>query len=173
MGIKLEIIINFNNGTQTITYNWVKAENYYKTVLGDIVTIFVNGEIVYNLSTGLDTFLSFTPPANKKVGIKETQNTTKAPIFTYCKVNKDAIEALALRALYGHEKYNKNGADEDWKNFTRVPNGDFEYSNAMFRHALGIGEDSELEHLVSSAWNAVARLQIYLMDRNDNKNSSR
>lgn len=164
----MEIIINFKDGTQAITDKWVKAENYYKAVIEDIATIFVKDEIVYNWSTGLDTFLSFTPPAMKKVGIKETQTTKKAPIFTYCKVNKDAIEALAFRALYGHEKYNKNGADEDWKNFTRVPNADFEYSNSMFRHALGIGEDSEFEHLVSSAWNAVARLQIYLMNRDEN-----
>lgn len=169
----MEIIINFKDGTQAITDNWTKAENYYKSVLSNITTIFINDELVYNWSTGLDSFLSFTPIAFvKKAGIKDTQNTTKAPIFTYCKVNKDAIEALALRALYGHERYNKDGADHDWKNFTRVPNGDFEYSNAMFRHALGVGEDSEFEHIVSVAWNAVARLQIYLMDKDENNKNS-
>lgn len=93
-------------------------------------------------------------------GIKESQGVNKAPIFTYCKVNSLAIEALALRAAYGHEKY-KEG-DEDWQNFTRVQDGDFEYSNAMFRHALGIGEDSEEEHLIAAAWNSVARLEIFL-----------
>lgn len=97
------------------------------------------------------------------VGIKESQSTEKAPIFTYCKVNKNALEALSLRALYGHKKYNINGADEDWQNFTRVPNAEEEYSNAQFRHALEIGgEETEREHLVSAAWNAVAKLQIYL-----------
>ena len=101
-------------------------------------------------------------------GIKESQIVEKAPVFTYCKVNKNALEALALRALYGHERYNIDGADEDWQNFTRVPNGDFEYSNAMFRHALEIGgEEGEKEHLVASAWNAISRLEIYL--RNNSK----
>lgn len=96
-------------------------------------------------------------------GIKESQSTEKAPIFTYCKVNKNALEALSLRALYGHKKYNINGADEDWQNFTRVPNAEEEYSNAQFRHALEIGgEETEKEHLVSAAWNAVAKLEIYL-----------
>lgn len=97
------------------------------------------------------------------LGKKESQVVEKAPIFTYCKVNKNALEALSLRALYGHKKYNENGADADWQNFTRVPNGDFEYANASFRHALGIGEEeTEEEHLISSAWNAVARLEIFL-----------
>jgi hypothetical protein len=95
------------------------------------------------------------------IGKKETQTVEKAPIFTYCKVNKNALEALALRALYGHKKYNIDGADEDWQNFTRVPNGDEEYANANFRHALNIGEETEEEHLISSAWNAVARLEVY------------
>jgi hypothetical protein len=101
------------------------------------------------------------------IGKKETQTVEKAPIFTYCKVNKNALEALALRALYGHKKYNIDGADEDWQNFTRVPNGDEEYANANFRHALNIGEETEEEHLISSAWNAVARLEIYLRNNNE------
>ena len=163
----MEIIINFKDGTQAITDNWSKAENYYRSVLKDITTIFINDELVYNWSTGQDSFLTFTPPVFKK-GIKESQTKPKAPLFTYCSVNKDALEALSLRALYGHIKYNTDGSDSDWKNFTRVENADFEYSNSMFRHALGIGEDSEYDHLVSTAWNAIARLQIYLMNRDEN-----
>ena len=97
-------------------------------------------------------------------GVKESQTIDKAPIFTYCKVNKNALEALALRALYGHNRYKKY--DEDWQNFSRTPNGDFEYSNAQFRHALEIGgEETEEEHLVASAWNAVARLEIFLRNK--------
>jgi hypothetical protein len=96
-------------------------------------------------------------------GIKESQSVDKAPIFTYCKVNKNALEALAFRALYGHKKYNKNGEDEDWQNFTRVPNAEEEYANAEFRHALEIGgEETTEEHLIASAWNAVSRLEIFL-----------
>lgn len=97
-------------------------------------------------------------------GMKENQQKPKAPVFTYCKVNKNALEMLAFRALYGHDKYLE--FDVDWENFTRVPNGDFEYANAEFRHALEIGEEeTEEEHLVAAAWNAVARLEIYLRNK--------
>lgn len=96
------------------------------------------------------------------LGKKESQTVKKAPIFTYCKVNKNAIEALSLRALYGHEKYEEG---DDWENFSRVPNGDFEYSNAEFRHALDIGEEDEETHLIASAWNSVARLELYLRNK--------
>lgn len=93
-------------------------------------------------------------------GIKESQTVKKAPVFTYCKQMKNAVEALALRSLYGHERYEKG---DDWENFARVPNGEFEYSNSMFRHALEIGGDEdEKEHLIATAWNAVAKLEIYL-----------
>ena len=92
-------------------------------------------------------------------GIKESQSTEKAPIFTYCKQMKNAIEALSLRSLYGHNKYEKG---DDWENFARVENGEFEYSNAAFRHALGIGEEDERNHLIAEAWNSVAKLELFL-----------
>ncbi len=96
-------------------------------------------------------------------GVKESQSVDKVPIFTYCKVNKNALEALAFRALYGHKKYKET--DQDWQNFTRVPNALEEYANASFRHALGIGEEDEETHLVAEAWNAVAKLEVFLRDK--------
>lgn len=110
-------------------------------------------------TTGHSTRLKANTPME---GIKETQSVKKAPVFTYCKVNKNALEALSLRALHGHNIYEKG---DDWENFTRVPNGDFEYSNSQFRHALDIGEDTEEEHLIASAWNAVARLEVYFRNK--------
>ena len=104
-------------------------------------------------------------------GIKESQSVKKAPIFTYCKVNSLALEALAFRALYGHEKYKET--DQDWQNFTRVPNAEQEYGEALFRHALNIGEDSEEEHYIASAWNAVARLEVFLRNKNKNLHNSK
>ena len=93
-------------------------------------------------------------------GIKETQTIEKAPIYTFCKQMKNAVEALALRSLYGHKKYEKG---DDWENFSRVPNAEFEYKNSQFRHALNIGEDEdEIEHLIASAWNSIATLEIKL-----------
>jgi hypothetical protein len=108
----------------------------------------------------LDTFKRGT---DKIEGVKESQSVKKAPIFTYCKQMKNAIEQLAFRSEYGHNKYLE--FDADWQNFSRVKNGDEEYGNAQFRHALGIGEDTELEHYVASAWDAVARLEIYLRNK--------
>lgn len=101
-------------------------------------------------------------PKKENTGKKESQTVEKAPVFTYCKQMKNAIEALSLRSLYGHNKYEKG---DDWENFSRVENADFEYSNAALRHALGIGEDSDEDHLVASAWNAIARLEIYLRNK--------
>ena len=101
-------------------------------------------------------------------GLKESQNVEKAPIFTYCSVNRNAIEALSLRALYGHKKYAE--VDKDWQNFTRVPNADEEYANSLFRHTLGIGlDDTDEEHLIAAAWNAIARLEIYFRKKLQNQ----
>lgn len=97
----------------------------------------------------------------KNRGIKESKTVEKAPVFTYCKQMKNAIEALALRSLYGHKKYE---VGDDWENFSRVENGDFEYSNAQFRHALGIGEEDEKNHRIAEAWNAVTKLEIFLRE---------
>jgi len=98
--------------------------------------------------------------SRENVGKKESQIVKKAPIFTFCKQMKNAIEEMAFRTEYGHNKYIE--FDSDYNNFARVDNGDEEYGNAQFRHALEIGNDSELEHYVASAWDAVARLEIYL-----------
>jgi hypothetical protein len=96
-------------------------------------------------------------------GVKESQSIDKAPVFTYCKVNKNALEALSLRALYGHKKYIET--DQDWQNFTRVPNALEEYGNAAFRHALNIGEEDEETHLIAEAWNSVAKLEVFLRNK--------
>ena len=123
----------------------------------------ISAEKAKKEETPLGSFSKRGRKIDYSVGKKESQTVEKAPIFTYCKVNKNALEALALRALHGHKKYE---IGDDWENFTRVPNGDFEYSNSQFRHALEIGEDTEEEHLVSAAWNAVSRLEIYLRNKN-------
>lgn len=107
-----------------------------------------------------------SPARDTMIGKKDSKTEKKPNIFTYCKVNKEAITALAERMQMGHEKYEEG---LDYENFKRVEDADFEYSNAMFRHALEIGEDSKLEHYVAQAWNAVSRLQIYLEQNETNK----
>ncbi len=166
----MEIIINFSNGCQVLTSNWQTVEDYYTITKESLDSIFIDDKCVYDFKNRLDCLLEHEPTVHKVTsGVKESQSVTKAPVFTYCKVNNLAIEALALRALYGHNKYGAETVDKDWRNFTRVPNADFEYSNSMFRHALGLGEDSERDHLIATAWNAVSRLQIYL-ENEDTKN---
>lgn len=171
--IKDDVVTNINRGEQDLI-QWLDSIVKEKDKTEKLVFTALEKELTSekqqgHLSTrhkkpGSMTFLDEVVGEQIKTeGIKNSQKEVKAPIFTYCKVNKNALEALALRALYGHQKYNKDGADEDWQNFTRVSNGDFEYSNAQFRHALEIGgEETEEEHLISSAWNAISRLQIYL-----------
>lgn len=97
----------------------------------------------------------------------EKHSKDKAPIYTFCLQFKNAIEQLALRSKYGHEKYLEQ--DKDWLNFTRMEDPDYEYGNAQFRHALGIGDDEdELQHKVAEAWNSIAKLEMFLQNNLDN-----
>lgn len=117
------------------------------------------GNKIYN------SIMSDEVNVQSKEGKKESQTIKKAPVYTYCRQFKNAIEALSFRSLYGHEKYEKG---DDWENFSRVKDADFEYSNAMFRHALDIGEEETEQHYIAAAWDAIARLEIYLRN-NKNK----
>jgi hypothetical protein len=85
------------------------------------------------------------------------------PLFTVTAVQfPRAFKAIAKRSQLGHEKY--KDTDLDWLNFSRVPNAFLEYSNAMFRHAMNEGEDSEEQHVIATAWNAIARAEVYLKE---------
>ena len=164
--LKDDVITSSNRGEK-------ETVDYINKIYSDLNTITKN-------PLELDTHsLPFFPKRgkmikyeSKKEGVKESQSVSKAPIFTYCKVNSLALEALAFRALYGHEKYKET--DQDWQNFTRVPNAEQEYGEALFRHALNIGEDeTEEQHLIASAWNAVARLEIFLRNKKKNLHNSK
>lgn len=97
-------------------------------------------------------------------GVKEQG---KLPIYTVLsKQFPNALKAIVERSLIGHEKYKKH--DEDFQNFLRVPNAVEEYSNAMIRHSLCVGEDTELDHYIATAWNSIARLECYLQSKNSN-----
>ena len=136
-----------------------------KGLLNDYVTKIIGNNPPFRTVEGTERQGEFATMEEifSKAGKKESQTVKKAPIFTFCKQMKNAVEKLALRSLYGHEKYEKG---DDWSNFARVPNADFEYSNSQFRHALEIGgEETEEEHLTASAWNAISRLEIYLRNK--------
>ena len=126
MGLDLEIIINFKDGTQAITDNWIKAENYYKAVLSNITTIFINDELVYNWSTELDSFLSFTPIAfvKKEIAYKETEGKLNYEI------DFDFLTQVAERMSSNKGKYKPY----NWKNLDNVE----ELKQSLFRHTLEV-----------------------------------
>lgn len=75
-----------------------------------------------------------------------------------------AIETVAAVSTFGANKY-------AWKGWERVDDGFNRYSDAMVRHQLGEGKgevldpDSGLLHAGHIAWNALARLELLLRER--------
>ena len=55
-------------------------------------------------------------------------------------------------------------SDSGWE---QVPNGVERYTDAMLRHALGVG-DEIVSHEAQTAWNALARLELLLRQREVN-----
>lgn len=74
-----------------------------------------------------------------------------------------ALLAVAEVGTHGAHKYTRDG----WR---QVEEGQYRYTNAMFRHLLeeGVGEthdeDSGLLHAAHTAWNALARLELLLRE---------
>lgn len=75
-----------------------------------------------------------------------------------------ALWAVSAVATFGAAKYTPNG-------WVSVPNGETRYANAGYRHVLkrAMGEqvdpDSELDHLAHEAWNALAKLELALLNK--------
>lgn len=75
-----------------------------------------------------------------------------------------ALQEVGLVGTFGANKYTANG----WQT---VPNGIERYTDAMYRHLLKeaagerIDPDSEMLHAAQVAWNALARLNLILQER--------
>lgn len=75
-----------------------------------------------------------------------------------------ALWALAEVGTFGANKYSKDG-------WIAVPNGQERYADAGYRHILkrAMGErvdpDSEKLHLAHEAWNALAKLELFLREQ--------
>ena len=75
-----------------------------------------------------------------------------------------AIWAVSEIATFGAIKYTEGG-------WVEVPEGEKRYANAQYRHILkkAMGEsvdpDSEKLHLAHEAWNALAKLDLYLRNQ--------
>lgn len=96
-------------------------------------------------------------------GVKHDQD--KLPLFTIIfKQFPLAIQAVAKRALAGHNKYIET--DADWQNFARAGEQDPDrYKNAGLRHLLEEGEDTEkgmegTTHEAAVVWNFLADLEL-------------
>jgi hypothetical protein len=77
-----------------------------------------------------------------------------------------SLQEVGKVGTFGANKYTDNG----WR---EVPNGQARYTDAMFRHLLkeAAGEvndpDSKLKHAAHAAWNALARLELALIEESD------
>lgn len=74
-----------------------------------------------------------------------------------------ALQEVGKVGTFGANKYTDNG-------WVTVPNGQARYTDAMFRHLLKEAEgeandpDSKLKHAAHAAWNALARLELVLIE---------
>lgn len=81
-----------------------------------------------------------------------------------------AIWAVSEVATFGAAKYTPGG-------WVEVPQGQERYADAGYRHVLkrAMGEridpDSEKLHLAHEAWNALAKLDLYLREQEKANNS--
>ncbi len=81
-----------------------------------------------------------------------------------------AISAVADISSFGASKY-------AWKGWEGVDDGYNRYSNAMYRHELykategRYDKDSGLLHDAHFAWGALARLELYLREKEKNEQS--
>jgi hypothetical protein len=96
-------------------------------------------------------------------GVKGDQG--KPPIFRGVFVQfPRAIESIAILSRFGANKYS-------WENWKHVDQGIDRYSDAMLRHLVAetkgeiLDPESGLPHAWSTAWNALARLE--LIERNN------
>ena len=79
-----------------------------------------------------------------------------------------ALEEVSKVGTFGAKKYTDNG-------WVEVPNGEQRYTDALFRHILqeargeDIDSESSLPHAAHAAWNALARLDLMLRDKEGDK----
>lgn len=97
----------------------------------------------------------------------------KAPVYNgFFRYFPRAIKRVALVSLYGTQKYSLQYEDVNW---ARVTDGFNRYSDADARHIIDefidgpIDPESELEHAAQHAWNAMARLELMLREKEAKK----
>lgn len=81
-----------------------------------------------------------------------------------------ALKEVAAVGTFGAAKYSRGG----WQS---VPDGGTRYTSALLRHLLAedrelLDEDSGLLHASAVAWNALARLELLLREREDDPHNT-
>jgi hypothetical protein len=96
----------------------------------------------------------------------------KSPIVSgFMKYFPRAIRAVANVSLHGMEKYT-------WKGWIKVPDGIKRYDDAEGRHIVDeeidgpIDPKSRLLHAAHRAWNAMARLELLLIQEEEEKSNA-
>lgn len=114
------------------------------------------------MSTSTTEFTNDAPEKQASGAIKYDGG--KSPVFRGAiDYFPRAISAVAGISAFGASKY-------AWKGWEGVDDGYNRYSDAMVRHLIYEGEgevldpDSGLLHAAHTAWNALARLELYLRD---------
>ena len=115
----------------------------------------------------------FTNDPQEKIGAGAIKyDGGKAPVFRGAvSYFPRAIEAVAAVSQFGATKY-------AWKGWEGVDDGFNRYSDAMVRHLTyeGKGEtldpDSGLLHAAHAAWNALARLELLIRERETSANKN-
>ena len=95
----------------------------------------------------------------------------KSLCYLFCYLNDKDIwskgyKSIAKCSVLGHEKYKEH--DEDWQNFSRVPDAYDHYLNAAVRHLLEgdkINEEDstdaiKVNHLEQALWNLMAAIEV-------------
>lgn len=106
-----------------------------------------------------------------KEGLGKKHDTGKSPIFQgVFQYFPRAVSAVGLVSKYGADKYQLEYDDINW---FRVEDGFNRYSDALSRHLLGefidgpIDPESKQYHAAMVAWNALARLELILSNKNE------
>ncbi len=94
----------------------------------------------------------------------------KAPIFQGAVMYfPKALEAVSRCSEFGKKKYNTQYSE---RNFLKVEDGFGRYTDGMGRHLKGevvdeggIDPETGYLHIYATAWNALARLECFLEDR--------
>lgn len=115
---------------------------------------------------GISSKKEYTNDAQEKIGTGAIKyDGGKAPVYRGAVAYfPRAIQAVAAVSLFGAIKY-------AWKGWEGVDDGYNRYSDAMVRHITdeGKGEilapDSGLLHAAHVAWNALARLELLIRER--------